>query len=51
MVSITRTNFFILLAFVFFLLDTLITGGVITASGLNWLLPAGLTSYMVALLV
>lgn len=49
--TFTKSSIFVLLAFVFFLLDTLIVGGVITASGLSWLLPAGLTSYMVALLV
>jgi hypothetical protein len=49
-VTISRSWLFILIAFVFFLLATLIAGGVITAN-LPWLLPAGLTTYMVALLV
>ncbi len=49
--TFTKSNLFVLLAFVFFLLDTLIVGGIITASGMTWLLPAGLTSYMVAPLV
>lgn len=47
----TKSKFFILLAFVFLLLDTLIAGNIITASGMGWLLPAGLTSFMVAFLV
>ena len=40
-----------ILAFVFFLLDTLLAGGVITASGLGWLLPAGLATVALAFLV
>jgi hypothetical protein len=44
----SRSSLFIILAFAFFLLDTLMTGGVITAS-LPWLLPAGLTSLALGL--
>lgn len=49
--AFTRASFFVLLAFAFALLATLITGGVITASGLSWLIPAALTSFFVSLLV
>lgn len=49
-VAISRSRLLILLAAAFFLIATLIAGGVVTAS-LPWLLPAGLTTYMVALLV
>jgi hypothetical protein len=45
----SRANIFIILAFAFFLLDTLATGGVISAS-LPWLLPAGLTSLALGLI-
>jgi hypothetical protein len=39
-----------LLAFIFFLLQTLITGGVFSSS-VTWLLPAGLASLALAFLV
>lgn len=42
---------FVLLAFIFFILDALLTGGVITGSGLGWLLPAGLASFALSFLV
>jgi hypothetical protein len=48
--EVTRPKFFVLLAFVFFLLATLTAGGVIT-SDLPWAIPAGLTSFTVSLLI
>jgi hypothetical protein len=41
----------VILAFVFFLLDALLDGGVITGAGLGWLLPAGLASLALAFAV
>ena len=46
-----RSSIFVLVALVFFIIDALLAGGVITGHNLSWLLPAGLASYMVALLV
>jgi hypothetical protein len=47
--TFTRSRALYLLAFVFALLDTLIVGGVISASGLQWLLPAAITTLILAL--
>jgi hypothetical protein len=41
----------IILAFIFFVLAALLAGGVITGSGLAWLLPAGLAALALAYLV
>jgi hypothetical protein len=41
----------VIVAFVLFLLAALLAGGVITASGLGWLLPAGLACLTLAWLV
>jgi hypothetical protein len=41
----------IILAFIFFVLAALLAGGVITGSGLGWLLPAGLAALTLAWLV
>jgi hypothetical protein len=41
----------VIVAFVLFLLAALLAGGVITASGLDWLLPAGLACVALAWLV
>jgi hypothetical protein len=48
-----RESIFILLAFVLFLFAALVGGGLITSSDLSvsWLIPGGLASYMLALLV
>jgi hypothetical protein len=48
-VSVSRV--FQVLALVFFILAALLMGGVITASGLNWLIPAGLASWVLAEIV
>lgn len=45
----SRSNIFFILAFAFFLLATLASGGVISAS-LPWLVPAGLTSLALGLI-
>jgi hypothetical protein len=47
----TLSRLLILLAFVFFVLAALLAGGVITASGLGWLVDAGLASLALAFLV
>lgn len=41
----------VIIAFVLFLLDALLAGGVINASGLGWLLPAGLACIALAWIV
>lgn len=41
----------VIVAFVLFLLAALLGGGVITAAGLGWLLPAGLAALALAWLV
>ena len=48
-VNVARVLMF--LAFLFFLIDTLLVGGVFTSSTLGWLLPAGLTSLALSFLV
>jgi hypothetical protein len=45
------SRFLLILAFIFFLLATLLAGGVITAIGLGWFLPAGLACLALAFLV
>jgi hypothetical protein len=40
-----------IVGFVFFVLAALLSGGVITASGLGWLLPGGLASVALAFVV
>ena len=42
---------FLVIALVLFLLAALLAGGVITASGLGWLVPAGLAAMTLALLL
>jgi hypothetical protein len=49
--TITPSRLLILLAVILFILDALLLGGVITASGLGWLLPAGLASFALSFLV
>lgn len=51
--AITRTNLFVIIAFVLFLLAAFVGGGLITSSffKVDWLVPGGLASYMLALLV
>jgi hypothetical protein len=41
----------LILALVFFIIDALLAGGVISASGLGWLLPAGLATLVLSFLV
>lgn len=41
----------LILALVFFILDAMITGGMITASGLGWLLPGGLAAWVLSVLL
>ena len=41
----------LILALVFFILDALLLGSVITGDGLAWLLPAGLAAWALAVLV
>lgn len=41
---------FLILAFILFVLDALLLGGVISGTGLQWLLPAGLASWVLAIL-
>lgn len=45
------SRFLVILAFGFFLLATLLAGGVIAASGLGWFLPAGLACLALSFLV
>jgi hypothetical protein len=45
------SRLFLILALIFFVLDALLLGGVISASDLTWLLPAGLASWVLSLLV
>lgn len=45
------SRLFLILALIFFVLDALLLGGVISGSGLVWLLPAGLASWVLATLV
>jgi hypothetical protein len=45
------SRLFLILALVFFVLDALLLGGVIAGSGLQWLLPAGLGAWVLAMLV
>jgi hypothetical protein len=49
--NFSRASIFILLSLIFFVIDALLQGGVISGHNLSWLLPAGLASYMVSLLV
>lgn len=44
----TVSKLLLILAFVFFLLAALISDGVITASGMSWLVPAGLAAWVLA---
>lgn len=45
------SRFLLILALIFFVLDALLLGGVISGSNLGWLLPAGLASWVLATLV
>jgi hypothetical protein len=45
------SKFLLILALIFFVLDALLLGGVITGSNLAWLLPAGLAAWVLAVLV
>jgi hypothetical protein len=45
------SRLFLILALLFFVLDALLLGGVISGSDLGWLLPAGAASTVLALLV
>ena len=45
------SKFLLILALIFFVLDALLLGGVITGSNLSWLLPAGLAAGVLAMLV
>lgn len=47
---ITLNKVFLFIGFIFALLATLIAGGVVTASGLTWLLPAAITAFILAFL-
>jgi hypothetical protein len=51
MTTLPRSRLLMILALVFFVLAALQAGGVITASGLGWLLPAGLASMALAFVV
>jgi membrane-bound ClpP family serine protease len=39
-----------LLAFIFFVIDALVVGGVVSATSLTWLLPAGLAAMALSFL-
>jgi hypothetical protein len=41
----------LILAVIFFVIDSLLAGGVITGGSLGWLLPAGLASLALSFLV
>jgi hypothetical protein len=41
----------LILAVIFFVIDSLLAGGVITGGSLDWLLPAGLASLALSFLV
>lgn len=45
------SRIFLVIALVLFLLAALLAGGVITASGLGWLVPGGLAAAALAFLV
>lgn len=45
------SRFLLILALIFFIIDTLVLGGVVTGSNLEWLLPAGLAAWVLATLV
>ena len=45
------SKFLLILALIFFVIDALLLGGVISASSLQWLLPAGLAAWVLAVLV
>jgi hypothetical protein len=45
------SRLFMILALIFFVLDAMLLGGVISGNNLQWLLPAGLASWVVSLLV
>lgn len=45
------SRLFLILALIFFVLDALLLGGVISGDGLQWLLPAGLASWVLSALV
>lgn len=45
------SRFLLILALVFFVLDALLLGGVISGENLQWLLPAGLAAWALAALV
>jgi hypothetical protein len=48
--TITPSRLLLLLAVILFILAALLAGGVITASGLGWLLPAGLAAFALSFL-
>jgi hypothetical protein len=45
------SRLFLILALIFFILDALLLGGVITGDNLTWLLPAGAAATVLALLI
>lgn len=44
----TVPKLLMILAFMFFVLAALISGGVISASGMSWLIPGGLAAWVLA---
>jgi hypothetical protein len=49
--TVNMNKLLLILSFVFFLIATLIDGGVMTFTGSGWVLPAGLASMVLAFIV
>lgn len=45
------SRFLLILALIFFVIDAMLLGGIISGSNLQWLLPAGLAAWVLATLV